>query len=478
MKQKYLLGIVICTCFWAVYAADSLITYISGWQQSSLPGSSGKRVVTLSDTDMSFINKNNDSILAWDYFSGYYYDPEYWIFQMDASPETSKNVQMTSIWVASNLCAPWYNGYKLSGYSYNPDFWFMNFNYDSNHFVYACIPQDPNDDTLFTTLSGSTYSPYIGSQRFDGIVLDSSVDRGAEHDSDGRYLKVDGIASSENSDSIDAQFDSEVRVLGQITKATLRKSLQEKVYTVIKNATISNGSYNVSNLWASTWWSGDGTELMNGKVLYFWNVTGRSVEVSGNNNISGEKTLVVEWGNIYITWNIRWAGMLWFIALSKNGQWGNIYIHPDVTDIHAFMYADRSLLSARDSNVDGTISSWEEYDGDTTANMLSRQLYIFGSVFSENTIAWALTTKCPYFITTCDDATSKKYDLNYLRRYILVQDISDPSGPKIPQFGWLESYMGNASRTDNDTQKPGYRKYPLIIEYNSNIQQTPPPFFN
>lgn len=70
--------------------------------------------------------------------------------------------------------------------------------------------------------------------------------------------------------------------------------------------------------------------------------------------------------------------MLGIIALSKNGVGGNIYIDPSVTDIHAILYADRSVLS-----YDGV----KEFDGsNSSASELANQLYIHGSVFSENTI--------------------------------------------------------------------------------------------
>lgn len=70
--------------------------------------------------------------------------------------------------------------------------------------------------------------------------------------------------------------------------------------------------------------------------------------------------------------------MLGFIALSKNGQGGNIYIDPQVTDIHAVMYADKSVLS-----YDGV----KEFDvSNSLASELRHQLYIHGSIFSENTI--------------------------------------------------------------------------------------------
>jgi len=112
--------------------------------------------------------------------------------------------------------------------------------------------------------------------------------------------------------------------------------------------------------------------------------------------------------------------MLGLVALQKNNQGGNIYIDPSVTDIHAIMYADRALMS-----YDGS----SELDGNTQAQDLTSQLYIYGSIFSENTIGGSSSTLCPFYESSCNDAKSKKYDLNYLRRYILVQEVDVDGNP-------------------------------------------------
>ena len=76
---------------------------------------------------------------------------------------------------------------------------------------------------------------------------------------------------------------------------------------------------------------------------------------------------------------------------------------------------------------------------------------------------------CPFYITgVCSQVQAQKYDLNYLRRYYLKDnnwdgDVDDAWDT--PAGGWI---------TSNTT----YRKYPVVIEYNSKIQISPPPFFD
>lgn len=478
-KMKLLLFFsILFLCVW-VYASDTLIAFIWWWQQSSWLSSQGERIMTLSDNDLKLINKDNDNIVTWDYFSWYYFDPAFWVFQMDASPNTTKNVQIS--WVSVSSCSSWYDGYKLIGYAYSHHFWFINFNHDVNNYVYVCIPKDGNDPWLFGSLHGNAYSVNIGFQNFDDIVLDASVDLWSEHDSQWRFLKVEWNTTSQDAqESITGQLTDDLRVFWDISKSSLKTDIQKKVYKVIQNAPISNGSYIVSNLASVVWGSWDGSKLLNNSVLYFGNTQGRFVNVSWTDNLQWSKTLVVEWGDIYITGNIRWEWMLWIVSLRKWWEWGNIYIHPSVTDVHANIYADRSILSAMDANWNRRIETSEEHDGATQADILRNQLYIKWSVFSENTIGGSLTSSCPFYITSCTADISKKYDLNYFRRYILVQPYNTDGNPvwdKQPQYGGLESYLGDNSRINTENQKTWYRDYPFIIEYDARIQDTPPPLF-
>jgi hypothetical protein len=65
------------------------------------------------------------------------------------------------------------------------------------------------------------------------------------------------------------------------------------------------------------------------------------------------------------------------MAIEKDGKGGNIYIDPDVTDIHAIIYASKSIESYV-NNIPA--------DGTTPDNELVNQLYVYGSLFSENTL--------------------------------------------------------------------------------------------
>ncbi len=284
-------------------------------------------------------------------------------------------------------------------------------------------------------------------------------------------VKIIGTTSSQKTEEIVTnQFTGDVQILGNIEKSLARKDIQTNVYELIRNMiprTAGLTALSATVLNSQNW---DDTGLRaeafyGNKALYFW----ETIILSGAGNIEGNKTIIVE-GNVYITGNIRDTdddGMLGIIALSKNGVGGNIYIDPSVTDIHAILYADRSVLS-----YDGV----KEFDGsNSSASELANQLYIHGSVFSENTIGWSRKTPivCPYFVNvTCTQQLAQKYDLNYLRRYFIYD--SNWNGTIQPT---IDSPANSGTRSFGGAIGTWYEEYPVIIDYNTRVQQTPPPFF-
>ena len=254
---------------------------------------------------------------------------------------------------------------------------------------------------------------------------------------------------------------TDTRILWAMTKSELRRDIQKNVAQITRNIASTNNWLHQAFLdWSNGW----GSVNINGwvllkqwNILYFKNPSG-SIKLSWN--ISGEKTIIVENANVYIDGNILWDGNLWIIVLRWD-VWWNVYIDTAVTDIHASIFADRSIVSYH---------NWSVLDWNTSADILANQLYIYGSVFSENTIWTSRSTTpiCPFYVPTahCDIAEAQKYDLNYLRRYFLSTAIN-PSG--------IPSGAESIKRWNTD---PNLRDFPVIIEYNPSIQTTPPPLFD
>lgn len=106
-----------------------------------------------------------------------------------------------------------------------------------------------------------------------------------------------------------------------------------------------------------------------------------------------------------------------------------------MTDIHATLIAENSIDSSGDN-----------------------QLYIHGSIISNNTLGGASKSpvECPYFVATCTLARAELYDFEYFR----------------------DDYLLLADQTGHKATSTTPQKYPdtsLIIEYDSRVQQDPPP---
>ena len=128
---------------------------------------------------LKFMNKDNDTTIAGDYFSGYYFDSAYGVFQTYTGGLTS-GVSISS--ANATGCPADYTGKKLTGYSYNPEFGFMDFDYNANIYVSICIPNTAGQlgNTLSSYLRGHAYSELIGFQNFDGIQVQAAVEAQSE----------------------------------------------------------------------------------------------------------------------------------------------------------------------------------------------------------------------------------------------------------------------------------------------------------
>jgi len=294
---------------------------------------------------------------------------------------------------------------------------------------------------------------------------DSYIWPAGENNSYQEWAKILWNTSSQNTQELTQnQFSSDIRIIWEVVKSTLRRDISRSIFEITKNipdSDLSNGLWNVTNLSNASNWNvsgNDGTRIFWNQVLFFrW----QDVEISAD-AVQWNKTLLVEDWDIYINWNITWDWMLWIVALN-----GNILIDHEVTDIHAIIYTDKSVVS--------TDNGTNILDWDDTAELLANQLYIKWSLFSENTIWGSRKSdpECPYNVTrVCDtQAQAQAYDLNYLRRYF-IYDSDDDGSPDTAS--WQKSFGNTASRWSRSE----IESYPVIIEYNPAIQITPPPFFD
>lgn len=163
------------------------------------------------------------------------------------------------------------------------------------------------------------------------------------------------------------------------------------------------------------------------------------------------ETIVIKNWNLTIWENID--NQIWIIVLNEefDSDWmpknWNIYIKPNVTYIKAISYADWWVMSI-DSSGNTML------DSSSRTQTLQKQLVYKWSIFSKNTIGWAILTWWEYILPweekTYNFDKAMNYDLNYLRRWT----------------EWNNPY--NLWNTKN----------PFIIIYDPSIQSNPPKWFN
>ena len=181
-----------------------------------------------------------------------------------------------------------------------------------------------------------------------------------------------------------------------------------------------------------------------------------SVPVGGSLDVSGlpsSATLVVEDGTVHIKSNIisKTAANAFGIvvlpsALEDRGS-AEILVYPEVTDVHALLYAEGPLLSV--NALGGTTFSNRRVE-------LGNQLYFFGALSTYNTTGGSAVVNedgtvgiCPDRLQSCDDP--RTYDLTHLRMY----------------------FPGNGSMASSYTESPAA----VVAQFDSRVMENPPPLF-
>jgi hypothetical protein len=206
-------------------------------------------------------------------------------------------------------------------------------------------------------------------------------------------------------------------------------------------------------------------DVINWVKYVFWDITLPEQKMD-------YETLVVKDWNVIINWNLNQNNtkLLWIIVLKDGynvsngyeGKW-NVYVTPSVQNINAIIYADGWFISIKDYvNNEATL-----YKSDSTDRTqgLNRQLYMNWSLFTRNTIWWAVLANqtgdkytLPWWARTTEFNIALQYDLNYIRRWKSLCENAWWPKQKQP----LEECI---------------YKEPFIIKYDPRVQTTPPKLF-
>lgn len=207
------------------------------------------------------------------------------------------------------------------------------------------------------------------------------------------------------------QWDWKQNLTGQednfsdLSKYENRKVIKEIAYNLIK--------------WREPRYFNHPPEYINGVRYVSW-------DISISWDQAYETLVVIDWSVTIIwdlnpSWNKFWIIVLkdWYSVENDFSSLWNIFINSNVKFIDAMIYADGWLIS--------TNSLWSIYDSDSVSRTsdLQEQLVLKWSIFTRNTIGWAILSGTNYILpgwknlsnSDLDFNKAMMYDLNYIRRW-------------------------------------------------------------
>jgi len=237
-------------------------------------------------------------------------------------------------------------------------------------------------------------------------------------------LWVKGLVGiSENfKNKIHTILSGNVRMIGWvINKAELRSKIYRLVYKKFRSINIKK-LYDNLIFYPEDLFAGSNitykTENYRWVSIYFFSWYSKRLVIPGWKDNSSRILLITKWIDIFISWDIQNVnnGIFGIICLKdENGNGGNIYINNNITNIEAYIYTDKAIITYK-WNPLGNYQTQESL----SQNDLKNQLLIKWVLWSFNTLWASVNWKCPYFDKWCSNP--KKYDLEYLRRFYLVNN--------------------------------------------------------
>ncbi len=284
------------------------------------------------------------------------------------------------------------------------------------------------------------------------------------------------------------QFSTGASVFTNTDRSLIREQIKKNIFLATRNATllpISSSLVDITNLpWVWAMASGTIIRQSSDRSIMLIEKVWWNVELTAS-MISWVRTLVIRWANLYIKNDMYYdpskpsiLGVI--IQKDENNNGWNLYIDPGVTNVVGTYVIDRSVMS-----YDGASELWYS----TSIAVLKNQLYIFGTILSDNTIGWSRQNppKCPNLLSNPCSAVptlqeAQKYDLNYLRRYYLVDGgvlwlnpfgTGKIIGSETCTAGVCTNINTNLIQKFMNTNEE-FAKYPTIIEFNPAIQSLIP----
>lgn len=335
--------------------------------------------------------------------------------------------------------------------------------------VCAVDESEPLDDESDEAAPQAQVNSYVviryvtGEEVIYPSQLFSFVDSRIQIDGDRVWVTgtVSGLAEGED-----------VTVVGSVSRLELRDQIYESVMEVVRGVGDVGGGYvdfGVSPVGVS-----QGISLVNDTVFYFTD----DVKVGGG-TVSGvgAVTMVVEGGDVYLAENLDITddSNIGIIVLEDDsGNGGNLYVYCGVTDVYANIFLDGSFVRG-------------STDALCTETDLTNQLYLKGSLVSQNTIKGYDPDDENGDGVTCttgdgetgDCTGAEQQDLNYASYFQACYPQTYVDG--ILEVDWDATYEDYtecpgfefSNAMDSLVTKTFYWYYPSIIEYSPPASDLP-----
>lgn len=309
---------------------------------------------------------------------------------------------------------------------------------ENNNCLFATIGSGADINPLYETII--TYTP-TGSEfevSYYSSYMPLQAGEGESYNVPAYDGKLDPNISGSvtTAESIDEDFNIE-NAGGDLDTKEIRSQLYQRLKLLTKGVQISDGGTISGNMEAD-----GGASLMSGSLLYF---TGDVV--LEDLDVDYDEVTIGVIGDVYIDSNILGEESVGIVVFrDSDGEGGNVYIHPDVTDlINLNVFADGGVYSYdgdRDSigkpDYLGNPNVLSDWDYNTRLATLDNQLAWIGSLIADVTLTGTLDSSnmfLPNGESTNDRLLAAESCLMDLREFVLCWVQTDEYGTSVDVDG-------------------------------------------
>lgn len=277
-------------------------------------------------------------------------------------------------------------------------------------------------DPKTKTLVGYGYNVWLGKVPFWVLSTTTVIGTGITSTgvSQGFEWRVKILGNIGGTSSFDTFYSLWVK-FSVSSFAQILNQMREKVALLSRN--LSTTQMNPS-FWATT------PVQINDHIIFInQSATNKTVKYSDikldymNSSLS---SVIIVGGDMFIDEDIlnSTSNAKWVILLKNaTGVGGNVFIKDSVKHIQSSIFSEGTIYSGTDK-----LNLYND-SGEEVTSLPPNQLYVLGSLISQNTIGWATQSgaaTCPFTESNCSYQNAVKYDFNYFRAYVATGGI-DPS---------------------------------------------------